>query len=101
MRTATMQVLGGMVPEPIVGQEAPRRDEPSKTTPQRGASFLFRAIMYENKWMPNPELIPAALRFTRTGRAIREPKQNTQRTMSGSGMIQREIPSSYSEQMLG
>lgn len=101
MRTATMDVMGGVVREPIIGQEPPRRDEPSKTTPQRGASFVFRAIMYENKWTPIPELIPAVLRFTRTGRGIRQPKTNVQRSMSGSGMIQREIPSSYSEQIMG
>ena len=101
MRTATMDVLGGMVSEPIIRQEPPHRDEPSKTVPQRGASFWFRAVMYENKWTPVPELIPAVLRFTRTGKGLREPKANAMRTMAGSGMIQREIPTSYSEQVMG
>jgi hypothetical protein len=96
-----MQVLGGMVDESIAVQEPPKRDEPSKTTPQRGAKFWFRSIIYENKWTPPPELIPNALRFTRTGRGLREPKANTQEPMHSSGMIVRTIPSSYSEQVLG
>jgi len=96
-----MQVLGGLVTEPIAGQEPPKRDEPSKTTPQRGAKFWFRSVFYENKWMPNPELIPITLRFTRTGRGLREPKPSTQEPMNNSGMIERVIPNSYSEQVLG
>ena len=101
MRTATMDVMGGMVTEPIVAHEPPKRDEPSKTTPQRGSRFWFRAIFYENKWTPPPELIPGRLRLTRTGHELREPKANTQQPMSGAGMIQRVIPKSYSEQVLG
>ena len=101
MRTATMQVLGGLVSENIPAQDPPKPVEPSKSAPQRGAKFWFRAIIYENKWTPNPELIPIALRFTRTGKGLRAPKPSVQQPMSGGGMIERVIPSSYSEQMLG
>ena len=96
-----MAVLGGMVEEGIPAHEPPKRDEPSKTAPQKGAKFWFRAIMYENRWQPLPELIPAALRFTRTGRGMRTQDTSKRQPMNNGGMIQRVVPSSYSEQVLG
>jgi hypothetical protein len=94
-----MQVLGGLVREPIIPSEPPRRDEPSKTTPQKGASFWFRAVIYENRFTPLPEMIPALLR-RRTPKVHRNTQNiSTRQPMTGSAMIQREIPSSYSEQV--